>query len=794
MTGSSPPADPARAKSAKSNALVRAVTEVAAEKLTKGLLQTLQAADNALYDQAEAERQSARQNALLDLRVALRAARMQVVSGFTEGLIREAERAVEKLNQGRTDSGPESKSVESASPFAFGGLDGLSLVDDESLQIEIKVKGHASRVLEKVDEELSLLTARMGVLTANPNLVSPDNPLAPNVVFMALDQQLGLAGFKAADRDPLWKALMGGLPAVIEQVYRDLNRLLASQGILPDLKAGFVKRVGVNSGATGRVKTVPEAPAPKTEQGPVPGMIAPSNSAAFPAPPPGYWSPVPLPFGGGAAMQAHASQLFSGTLTGPAAAVSAPAHQAAFWAQLAPLGQGSAEALSEALLGFDGVNGSYGSPSVLWSARDTPAAAGLTEIEALTIDIVAMLFDYLFDDRNLSTSIKALLGRLQIPILKLAMNDRSFFSNRGHPARTLLDELARAGMGCGPTAQEQDELYAQIADLVDRVLHTENLGSEALLREVDAFSRQIEQLDHDSAAFIEQTRAVAAARADREAVQRSAESAVDARIEPHPLPPEVRHLLEVTWPKVLLRAYAREGDEGAAWRQALETLEELVWSLRPKLEGSDRNRMLTILPGLLRRLQEGVDSVGIDPGERDRFFNVLVDCHSRAMDAERSVAEGGEDYGLWLSEVDRNARRARPTVPHMERARITEAGVRIEEIRLALGSRPAGAEAGFMTLEWPEVEIGQWVEFLESGRGADDEVVRARLTWISPLEEVYLFTNPQLGEALSIAPFALAAQLSAGVARVLDDAAPVERAVLGVQSTFGIALPETRIG
>jgi Protein of unknown function (DUF1631) len=54
------------------------------------------------------------------------------------------------------------------------------------------------------------------------------------------------------------------------------------------------------------------------------------------------------------------------------------------------------------------------------------------------INLIAKLFECMLDDRDLPDSLKALISRLQIPVLKVAVLDKSFFSRRSHPARRLL--------------------------------------------------------------------------------------------------------------------------------------------------------------------------------------------------------------------------------------------------------------------------------------------------------------------------------------------------------------------
>src|SRR5690606_24159929 len=49
-----------------------------------------------------------------------------------------------------------------------------------------------------------------------------------------------------------------------------------------------------------------------------------------------------------------------------------------------------------------------------------------------TMHLVKLLFDFILDDRQLAEPIKALLGRLQIPIVKVALLDESFFKRKGH--------------------------------------------------------------------------------------------------------------------------------------------------------------------------------------------------------------------------------------------------------------------------------------------------------------------------------------------------------------------------
>jgi hypothetical protein len=107
--------------------------------------------------------------------------------------------------------------------------------------------------------------------------------------------------------------------------------------------------------------------------------------------------------------------------------------------------------------------------NVLHDFRSSDTGQSLGYLDAVTVDIVATLFDFIFDDAAVADPIKAVVARLQIPLLKVAMLDKTFFSSKAHPARKLLDGISRAAVRCGPQAGHEDPLYARIASIVDRL-------------------------------------------------------------------------------------------------------------------------------------------------------------------------------------------------------------------------------------------------------------------------------------------------------------------------------------
>jgi hypothetical protein len=114
--------------------------------------------------------------------------------------------------------------------------------------------------------------------------------------------------------------------------------------------------------------------------------------------------------------------------------------------------------------------------------------------------------------------------------------------------------------------------------------------------------------------------------------------------------------------------------------------------------------------------------------------------------------------------------------PSLERHMVPAGDLQVEEIRLRTPRGIASSRNVFTrTGVWSNLQRGTWVEFAPSGGGTG---MRARLTWISPAKGVYLFTNPlSASNAISISPEALAEHLRLGIARLIDDAPLLDRAV-----------------
>jgi hypothetical protein len=110
----------------------------------------------------------------------------------------------------------------------------------------------------------------------------------------------------------------------------------------------------------------------------------------------------------------------------------------------------------------------------------------------------------------------------------------------------------------------------------------------------------------------------------------AAERALASALDGTSLPMILDLFLRQTWAGLLARAYAAGGYDGAAWREASTTMQELVWSLKP-MPPAERARLAGLLPGLLKRVAAGMEVAGMDPEGREAVVDELMARHREIL-------------------------------------------------------------------------------------------------------------------------------------------------------------------
>ncbi len=97
----------------------------------------------------------------------------------------------------------------------------------------------------------------------------------------------------------------------------------------------------------------------------------------------------------------------------------------------------------------------------------TPA---LAEEDGDAIDLVGMLFDHIMKDVRPNSPASTLLAKLQVPLLRVALQDKSFFSRQQHPARQMLNTIAETGAYWLSEDDADQQLVGKMQSVVDRTV------------------------------------------------------------------------------------------------------------------------------------------------------------------------------------------------------------------------------------------------------------------------------------------------------------------------------------
>lgn len=607
-------------------------------------------------------------------------------------------------------------------------FEGLRLVDDDALSEHIVIREFSAQLAETCDEELYALDRRIAALLGQETPVDGGNPLAPPHLCRALIDAGAALGLDAGDRLLLLRRIERHLHQALPDRYREINAGLAERGVLPDLRRSYRQPAG-DGRAAGPIDAALSAAAaalPETATDIVGVLQRLAAARSVPGAPAA--APAPTP--------ASISHAFLASLNE---------------AQHTEWQPGTGVALNQ-----------------VQAIRDSAAAQQVSALESVTIDIVAMLFDFIFNDEELPASVKSLIGQLQIPVLKVAMLDHSFFANRQHPARRFLDGIAGIALHWGAGAVADDPFHVRLGQAVARI-------QQEFETKVEIFGEVIAELE----AFVTaheaeeaETLGIAAEAAVRREAEEAAAERAQAALAPivaRPQPEVVRAFLVEHWSAVL-RQKALGHDEGApAWREAVEVAEQLVWSVAAKTNGDECMRLISALPMLLARISAGLDAGGIDVRARGLFFDALIGLHAAALrgGAEISVADAPLPAGDGDLRVTRHV----------------EDGIVIEDVAL-VGAPPMRRARDREALEQVrDLRRGDWVDFVDAG----GNVARERLNWVSPQKGILVFSNHRAARAISISPEALARQIRDGTARVVAERSVIDRAIDGVMHTLSAA-------
>ncbi len=244
------------------------------------------------------------------------------------------------------------------------------------------------------------------------------------------------------------------------------------------------------------------------------------------------------------------------------------------------------------------------------------------------IDVVSMLFEFILEDKNIPDAAKAHIARLQIPLLKAAIIDKEFFATNKNTARQLLNELAHAALGI---VDEEDVSSQNLLNEIERVVNTINNDFDD---DIVIFEQQLELFQE----FIEQHKSVEQTvshkiakkikqKEDNALAYQWVEDTIDDILTDKRLPDVMIELVKGPWKRVMLNTYLNNGQNSDTWKNQVRFVDVLEWSIQPKHESLDRQKLANIIGQLVMTLRNGLQVIQVSEQEIKELLAKMEPFH-----------------------------------------------------------------------------------------------------------------------------------------------------------------------
>ncbi|MGZ5203643.1 MAG: DUF1631 family protein [Caldimonas sp.] len=297
---------------------------------------------------------------------------------------------------------------------------------------------------------------------------------------------------------------------------------------------------------------------------------------------------------------------------------------------------GSGPQYNDGLTGLMAVN-------LIRAHREELIQASTGKLDHMVIDVVGSLFDQILSDSRVPPQMAREIARLQLPVLRVALNDSSFFSTRRHPVRRFINRIASLANAFEDFDDGPGALFlSRVRKLVDEIIEGDFDQIElyaAKVAELEAFiSEQTEgEIEKKSGAVT-----TLEAKESELRVQQRYMLQLQSALGPLNLPAYLQDFLAQVWSQALVLAARRDGPDSDRARRYRRVGTDLVMSVQPKGSPMFRKKFLMQLPPLMKDLNEGMKLIGWPDSAQKEFFGKLLPAHAESL------------KGQPLSELDHN--------------------------------------------------------------------------------------------------------------------------------------------
>lgn len=530
----------------------------------------------------------------------------------------------------------------------------LSIVAGDDLEVDLARANMVGRSRDLFYAELNELTLRLDHLLLQIEVTEDNNPLDPQQLaetFLNACQAKLQIDIKA--KLILYKLYEKHILKQLGHLYADANQILLDAGILPKIPKAMEKRA-VHGGAPGAASSGEEAAAAAEAHIPAAEpqaqefrmgfdalslLMAAARNLAFGLPMAGGAPAMPV-YGaplqgmrGAAPQQATAGAGASGHYGTYSFALPTGYQHYLFSANPGPV-MASPELtslLTQSQPVYDQQLASTQPRNIvadvvaqLLAEQNPQQPQALEQNDEYIINLVGMFFDEILADESLPVAIQSVVCRMQIPVLKVALRDQSFFNNPTHPARELINIITRVGIGFDESKPiERDPIYKKVIEVV-QLLNRQYKTDDRIFTELRTdLEAMIERESRKTAMVEERTTQSEEGKSKIKQARAQAQQLLYHKLKDCELPRVLTDFLTRQWLQVLVFSYLKHGPESNEWVNHEQTVTDLIWVATPHDDARSVTRRERLFPELMDRIEFALECSIDDAATRRNTVNEL---------------------------------------------------------------------------------------------------------------------------------------------------------------------------
>lgn len=588
-----------KAKAFKFPAPLRELRDMTRKSLSEKLSTVFEHVDDTFFDLADRAESNSEQTAYFDAMRMIRLERKAIEQKFSISI----DQAFQQLG----DVNYQGIAYDSEKPGGFN----LEVIENEDLEETIALDAMVSKVSQHEKHELKKIIARINFLVP-AEVMANSNPLGPEIICNALNDALEpldidirskLVFFKLIDRH-----MIDGMGALLKSG----NEMLREMGILPDLdKKHPMRRSQAKNAATRR-------PITKAQPAQVPMSGVGSNPNV-----------------------GNHDELFAGFDENDQLLVQLQSllQQSEL---IAPVADTESVELNDLVSLVSSLQGEWVEKKtneqsllgLIQGKLQSRGNAGLGARNQSVVHVLDQLFDSIRNEPSISDGLGQELRKLEMPMLRIALEDGSFFSKEKHPARQLLNQITEASIGYSDGVDfSSDPVGKAITNVANILNKSESLDRDTLGKLLVNFMGLVEKERRGSSAREQRIVEEVAAQEKVRQARKMVDTTLAERMQGKCLPQLFVSFAEEAWCKVMFLSYLRIEKSPEDWESSVKLLDQL-------LEQAAKEEVTkTEIEPLIALIRNQLEVISFDPYELGCLIGGLEQFFYPEEGQEPSIAE-----------------------------------------------------------------------------------------------------------------------------------------------------------